>query len=184
MSRIIPILFVLFLAAPVQAGLVSYDYHFNYYDITDCEFSCSPEGHAGTGQLLVDKTDNTLRQLTLNTDSFVVDWAGNAGIHLWEESDWPIEDGDFYYAQTGINSADGYSVSMLLDLFFVPSAAHPLDFLENAVEHDHFVVNGTSSWQLVGHFSKTGAVSVTEPTSALLLLLGLGLLVRQRRARA
>lgn len=179
MLRILILMFALG-SSPALASLVSYDYYFDYYDISDCESGCSPEPGAGVGHLKVDKSNNSLKYLSLHTDSFQIDWSGHALFSTETEDAWPEPDGSRYYAWCGLNLGD-QTVSLFLDLFFVPEAGHPLDYFENAEEHTNTVNNDRGTWELTGRFHKVAPAQVPEPTPLMLLLGGTGLLLARRR---
>lgn len=159
------------ISTPAMATLVTYEYAFEYDDISDCDPGCNPESQPGQGYLKVDKSDNSLRHLSLETGSFSLHWDGHAHLQTYEDG-WPVTGGQFYSAQSHINHTS-YTVSLFLDLFFVPEDSHPLDYFENAVEHSNTVENGTSRWALFGQFQKVAVASVPEPTSLLLMLTAL-----------
>ncbi len=177
MLRIFVLACALF-STPAMASLVTYEYVFEYDDITNCGQGCNPESRPGHGHLKVDKSDNSLRHLSLETDSFSLHWDGHTSFSAYEDG-WPVTGGKFYSAQSYVSNAS-YSISLFLDLFFVPDDSHPLDYFENAVEHYNTVENGTSQWALFGQFHKVAAASVPEPASLLLLVTALlGMAARQ-----
>lgn len=179
MLRILIISAALF-SAPAMASLVTYEYVFEYDDITDCDTSCNPESRPGNGYLTVDKSDNSLRHLLLETDSFSLTWNGHETFPAYEDG-WPTSGGKFYSAQSHVSHAS-YSVSLFLDLFFVPDDSHPMDYFENAVEHYNTVENSVSRWALYGEFKKLAVASVPEPSSLLLMVTAIvGMAVRRWR---
>lgn len=186
MLRILVLSFTL-LSAPAMASLVNYDYTFEYDDISQCDTRCNPESKPGNGHLTVDKSDNSLRHLWLETDSFSLRWEGHATLDAYEDG-WTTTGGKFYSAQSYVDHSS-YSVSLFLDLFFVPDDSHPLDYFENAVEHHNTVDNGVSRWALYGSFQKLVDASVPEPAasvpepSSLLLMVTVMLAMAGRRWR-
>lgn len=159
------------ISTPAMASLVTYEYVFEYDDISNCGQGCNPESRPGQGHLKVDKSDNSLRHLSLETDSFNLHWDGHATFATYEDG-WPVKGGKFYSAQSHISDA-AYSISLFLDLFFVPDDSHPLDYFENAVEHSNTVADGTNQWALFGQFRKVAVASVPEPASLLLMVTAL-----------
>lgn len=168
MLRILVVVSAL-LSTPAMATLVTYEYVFEYDDISDCDQGCNPESAPGQGFLKVDKSDSSLRHLSLKTDSFNLHWDGHASLSTYEDG-WPVTGGKFYSAECFISDAP-HSISLFLDLFFVPEDSHPLDYFENAVEHSNIIEKGTSRWALYGQFHKVA--SVPEPASLLLMVTAL-----------
>lgn len=167
-------------SSPAMAALVTYEYAFEYDDISDCNQGCNPESKPGQGFLKVDKSDSSLRHLSLETDSFSLHWDGYASFSTYEDG-WPVTGGKFYSAESFISDAS-HSISLFLDLFFVPEDSHPLDYFENAVEHSNIIENGTSRWALYGQFRKVAVATVPEPASLLLMVTALlGIAGRQWR---
>lgn len=175
--------FLLFVCGPVSASVIHYDYAFTYTDVTNCYSACSPEPEGGEGHLMLDTDQNTLLALSLSSADFDVTWAGNLGVASYVDG-WPVDDGDLMSTQIAFTDA-GYGVEMFLDLFFVPTTGHPLDYFENAVEQYNYLHTGERTWFFQGKFTKGVIAQVSEPASGILLALGLFLsgfgCIRRRR---
>lgn len=170
--RIIFSAFLLVISGPAVALLVHYDYTYDYYDISDCSVSCSPDVNQGSGRLVVDNSTQSLTGFSLTSADFDLLWSGQA--QFYQTDGMSVPNGNLYSLAVGFGTPQ-YDVQFFLDLFYVPDGGSPVDFFENVGEDFNTLSSGSKVWNIHGVFEKVTVVSVPEPTS--LVLLGMGLLV-------
>lgn len=160
----------LLMSVPATATMLRYDYTFDYYDISGCSVSCSPEARPGEGYLVVDSENQSLVSLTLTSADFDLAWGGVA--QFVETDRWTVPGGDLYSLAAGFSTPQ-YNVQFFLDLFYVPTGGMPVDYLANVGEDFNTLEMGDTLWNLHGVFEKVQVASVPTPPSVLLFITGL-----------